>query len=491
MTRALTSGSMTLLAFSAVAWSVKAQDEVWNSDTIKGESVDRIGDVNGDGVEDVIVGERLNDSAAIHSGLDGSLIERVLAPAPPSSFGDSVIGLPDIDSDGVSEFAVGAPGDLSQGNPSGAVYVYSGRDRSILRRDGPAGTGGRFGQYLVPVTDQDSDGVTDYLVIGSAFAHIRSSADGTILRTFFSPGTGLRNPTQIRDWDGDGVADYLFGGLSGHQVWVYLYSGGTGALLHTIDGDRKSGFGAGLASIGDANGDGFDEFVVGAPFTLTTGWAYVYDGASLTVLKELLPVPENQEFGESALRLGDLNGDGFDEFVLGDGDCLDNESDDVCFVCGSLWIYSGATLELMYHEILSRGGGGDVLGSPMADVNGDGLPEIVALARSPHLPGVIVTTTNDLFLDGYRKNPESSDKYFSLRLAEADPTALGGIFVIDIDGSPVFQQVVVQRFGADQRILLETNDSTFAPWTHVYTFLGFSLDPDGTLRVSNPEVMDF
>ena len=491
MIRAVT----TRLVVSSVVFAASkrglAQDELWNSDTIKGESVDRIGDVNGDGVEDVLVGERLNDSAAIYSGLDGSLIERVLAPAPPSSFGASVVGLSDIDVDGIGDFAVGASTDDSHGPVYGAVYIYSGRDRSILRSDGPVGNVGFFGGSLTPIPDQNSDGVTDYIAVGNGFADLRSGADGSVLQTFLSPGIGLRNPTQISDWDGDGVADYLFGGLSGHQVWVYLYSGGTGALLHTIDGDRKSGFGAGLASIGDANGDGFDEFVVGAPFTLTTGWAYVYDGASLTVLKELLPVPENQEFGESALRLGDLNGDGFDEFVLGDGDCLDNESDDVCFVCGSLWIYSGATLELMYHEILSRGGGGDVLGSPMADVNGDGLPEIVALARSPHLPGVIVTTTNDLFLDGYRKNPESSDKYFSLRLAEADPSALGGIFVIDIDGSPVFLQVVVQRFGADQRILLETNDSTFAPWTHVYTFLGFSLDPDGTLRVSNPEVMDF
>ena len=489
MTRALTSGTVALLALSSAGWDLEAQDEIWNSDTVKGESVDRIGDVNGDAVEDVIVGERLNGTAVLFSGADGATIERISAPVSGSNYGASVLGLGDVDKDGVRDFAVGASADPSFVAGGGAVYIYSGKTRQVIRRDDPTGPDA-IGQELLGIADWDHDGENDYLTVGSFRSEIRSGATGLTLLVFHA-STGLRSPTQIRDWDGDGVADYLFGGLSGHQVWVYLYSGGTGALLHTIDGDRKSGFGAGLASIGDVNGDGFDEFVVGAPFTLTTGWAYVYDGASLTVLKELLPVPENQEFGESALRLGDLNGDGFDEFVLGDGDCLDNESDDVCFVCGSLWIYSGATLELMYHEILSRGGGGDVLGSPMADVNGDGLPEIVALARSPHLPGVIVTTTNDLFLDGYRKNPESSDKYFSLRLAEADPAALGGIFVIDIDGNPAFQQVVVQRFGVDQRILLETNDSTFAPWTHVYTFLGFSLDPDGTLRVSNPEVMDF
>ena len=102
-----------------------------------GHSVAGIGDVNGDGVADIAVGAprapvlgRGNAGKVfVLSGRDGRLLYNLEGPSAGSSFGHALAGAGDMDGDGVSDLLVGAPGFNAN---AGAVFVFSGRDGKKL-----------------------------------------------------------------------------------------------------------------------------------------------------------------------------------------------------------------------------------------------------------------------------------------------------------------------------------------------------------------------
>jgi hypothetical protein len=101
-------------------------------------------------------------------------------------------------------------------------------------------------------------------------------------------------------------------------------------------GPAGSGFGVSLAGIGDLNGDGHDDVLIGAPFLPGTssvpGAAYMYqsDGSMLSAQPVLFgPTADNSNFGASVAGAGDINGDGLSDFVIG------------AFPNNTAWIYRG------------------------------------------------------------------------------------------------------------------------------------------------------
>jgi hypothetical protein len=294
------------------------------SEGLFGYCVCGVGDLNGDGVEDVAVGAPyvpyylplpsigLPDfstgdpswgRAFVFSGATGSMILRFHPTGEYLKFGTAFASLGDADGDGIVDIAVGAPC-LAQGY--GKVYVFSGRDghqmwvQSELEFTGMQQIGS-FGLFLSSIDDLNGDGIGELLVAAPFYdcdldphssiiagrSYILDSFDGSVLRIHDDPspkdndlfGSGL---TTIGDFDGDGVNDYVCA-ASGSGI-VYFYSGAIGNPIGTlkiptnnmIEASRSGPlFGYQIAVDNDLNGDGYPEFWVAAP---GEGMVYLLDG---------------------------------------------------------------------------------------------------------------------------------------------------------------------------------------------------------------------
>jgi len=316
-----------------------------------GASVSGAGDVNGDGFDDVIVGVSKDDdnrpccqsgavgSARVFSGVDGSVLYTFDGDSSRDRFGASVSGAGDVNGDGIPDMIVGANSDNNNGGGSGSAQVFSGVDGSVLYTFEGDSLGDRFGFSVSGAGDVNGDGFAD-LVVGalgdsnngpaSGSAQVFSGVDGSVLYNFDGDSEFDHFGNSVSgagDVNGDGFADLIVGAIGDdnnatNNGSAQVFSGFDGSVLYTFDGDSSfDQFGRSVSGAGDVNGDGFDDLIVGARLDsnngLSSGSARVLSGADGSILFIGNGDSPNNLFGISVSGVGDVNGDGLADFIVG------------------------------------------------------------------------------------------------------------------------------------------------------------------------------
>ena len=167
-----------------------------------GSSVAMVGDVNGDNVNDIVIGAlgrdtaNLNNAGAayVYSGDTGNILYEFYGTADSLFFGTSVSGAGDVNGDGVNDIVVGTDGDDANGYPlAGTAYVYSGGNGILLNQFEGESDFDQLGYSVSGAGDLDGDGLDDVIVgafmadpnnqdnSGSAYAYsCRPNADYSI-----------------------------------------------------------------------------------------------------------------------------------------------------------------------------------------------------------------------------------------------------------------------------------------------------------------------
>lgn len=300
-----------------------------------GDAVAGIGDLNGDGVEDLAVGAPGDDDGANDAGAlwilflnaNGTIQDKQKLGnlsggftgglAAGDQFGSSVASLGDLGNDGFLDLAVGAPGGDAGGINSGAVWIVTllpdGTVRSERRIDGTSSgfagavdAGDVFGESVAALGDLNGDGTAD-LAVGAVGDELSGQGFGAVYVLFLNPD----------------------GSPSTYRALTF----GVGGLVS--DGFALGAFGAGLCSPGDADQDGIVDLAVGdylnregAGAVSSKGAVWILflradgsvrDQQKIGALQGNLGVvlPDNTHFGRALAGLGDLDGNGQRDLAVG------------------------------------------------------------------------------------------------------------------------------------------------------------------------------
>jgi len=340
-----------------------------------GGNVNGAGDVNGDGIPDIVAGAPAHHggrtSVYLWSGADGSLLYSFTGVAPGDEFGFAVAGVGDVNGDGYADVAATANRSDANGTDSGAAYVYSGADGSLLYLLVGEVAGDRYGDDVEGLGDIDGDGHADFFVGASRHdaghtdtgrAYVYSGRTGVAL--FLLDGEDSYDyfactGGNAGDVNCDGVNDIILG-AGGHdgpsgpdQGRVYVYSGADGSLLRQWDGEAGMDvFGIAVAGNCDWNGDRFSDvlvaaFMADAPGAADAGRVYVFSGLDGSVLATFEGAGAGDNFGNSLYRAGDLDGDGFDDLVVGSA-----QDDSFDVDAGAAYAWYGARYRLDVDDLV-------------------------------------------------------------------------------------------------------------------------------------------
>lgn len=260
-----------------------------------GYRVAAAGDVNLDGVDDVVAGcltpLSLPRYVAVLSGADGSFLFLLRETAAPdaigqyTNFGSDVAGVGDVNSDGFPDLAVGATHDDRNGVDAGSVTIFSGRSGAPVYSVFGDGVGDLLGISVDRVGDLNGDGRAEFVAGATAVTGPR----------------GVEDPGMAR-----------------------VYDGRSGLALHTIYGNEKDRFlGIDVAGVGDMNRDGYPDFAAGTwGYAITVGeergdYVEVRSGKNFALLGRVVSDLYHDGFGASLAGAGDVNGDGFDDLIVG------------------------------------------------------------------------------------------------------------------------------------------------------------------------------
>lgn len=325
--------------------SAPAQTQLPDGETLYGFSLCALGDQDGDGIREIAIGipgqqlffgER-NGAVQIVSGATGTPLVLALGVNAGSAFGADVASAGDMDGDSLDDLWISAPNAVSLGERSGLVTLYSFANAAYLRTLGGPGVGSGFGDSIAVLPDIDGDGQNDLAVTspgdsgpagpGTGSVAAFSGNTGALLYRVYGANFGEffgSSVASVPDVNGDGMADVAIGSRNGTagaaNGRVALVSGTDGAVIRDITGQNAfPDFGQSVAGIGDLDGDGAGEVIVGQPSfgggPTAIGAVHVISGGTGQAIFELTGNEPSARLGGHVANLGDMDGDGVQDFA--------------------------------------------------------------------------------------------------------------------------------------------------------------------------------
>jgi hypothetical protein len=377
-------------------YTLSPQDTGWVDNY--GYSVSAAGDLNDDGYDDVLVGAsgykldegRLFVYYGAATGVSVDTEQTVEASDAGNADGYSKIlaALGDVDGDGYDDIGVGAP---SWNNDQGALYFYFGSSTGLSAESedifeaSNAASDSYFGGAISRAGDVDGDGYDDVLVGASGATSGASTTDVGAGYLYYGSFIGLSRSSEQQidssdgsrwdllgasvvggeDLDQDGYLDVVLGapGESSSTGAIYIYYGSASGFVEdkhsAVDPGAGDLHGAVIALLPDLSGDGYADLAVSSTHDedgslRDAGSVFIYYGSASGVLtgiqSKVSPASpaRSSNFGSYLLSLGDDDGDGFDELLVGvprftgstggsgvlvqfDGSCIDDDLDGSCY----------------------------------------------------------------------------------------------------------------------------------------------------------------
>lgn len=308
-------------------------------------------DVNGDGKDDLIAGlpRARRDSGQVQVFLANTAGELPVTPSftinayqPSTRFGAALACAGDVDGDGYNDLLVGAglydlEWDLAAdtlasatNRDEGAVFIYygsaTGLDTTFSATNDPVDTifgqldTMRLGYSLAGAGDLNNDGIDDILIGAYAYTDpLNPVANAGAVAIYYGADSGIPAAT-------------------GRTRGIPTGSGAPDKLVQSPSGQREGLFGYSVASAGDLNEDGYQDFMVSAPgesVDTVVGKVHIFFGAPSTsgyTFYRTLPGRDSSGRFGAALAAGDFDGDGQTDIAIG----ADQEG-----LGGAIFIYHG------------------------------------------------------------------------------------------------------------------------------------------------------